>query len=280
MLLVITGASRGLGRAIALEFCRGNNDNSLDTLDVILISRNEQLLRQTRFELQQANANNSNVRLCVLDLGDLKDLEARVEAQIINEMNELQQKKQYHHFVFINNAGSIGHIGPAIQTPSLTQMQQNIDLNVTSACWLSARMAKWADELQHTRTTIVNISSLLAIQAFPSLALYSAGKAARDQYHVAMAKELSQSTATATSTSTSSIPIRSRIRILNYAPGPLETDMTNEIRQAHDLDTQLKPQYQKKLIEPRDSAARLVKLVMDGSSFESGQHIDYYDLNG
>lgn len=289
MLLVITGASRGLGKAIALEFC---GDKSLQVLDMVLISRNENLLQQTQLEIQQANAH-CHVRLCIMDLGDLQDLEARVEEQIMKEMDNLlfsqptpRQPKCYDRFVFINNAGSLGHIGPSIQTPSLMHMQQNINLNVTAACWLSARMAKWADEhtvvvvgmsqgqgrSTITATTIVNISSLVAVQAFPSMALYSAGKAARDQYHVAMAKELVPSQQTSSTT---------RIRTLNYAPGPLETDMTHEIRQAPNLNAELKPHYQKKLIDPRDSAARLVKLIMrDDQSFQSGQHVDYYDLDG
>jgi sepiapterin reductase len=67
------------------------------------------------------------------------------------------------------------------------------------------------------------------------------------------------------------------IQILNYAPGPLETDMATEIWQAPLLDASLKPHYDKQLVDPDDSAARLVQLLLQGN-FTSGQHIDYYDL--
>ena len=104
---------------------------------------------------------------------------------------------------------------------------------------------------------------MVAVQPFPTLALYSAGKAARDAYHVALAKE------------------ETWARVLNYAPGPLETDMTEEIRQASELSEDLKPHYAKKLVDPADSARALAKLVLvgDASPFESGSHVDYYDID-
>ena len=267
LLLIVTGASRGLGKSIALQFCSEAALRDFSHIEIVLIARNQAQLDDTREEILRLASSkhfSALVSCHALDLGDLTELETRVEGIAKALLEDLPEIDRFERFIFVNNAGSLGHIGRAIDTLSLTEMQATVNLNVTSALWLSARMARLAEDAGKlvNRSTVVNISSLVAIQAFPSLALYSAGKAARDQYHVAMAKELGTS---------------SSIQILNYAPGPLETDMTEEIRQSEHLDERLKPHYDKKLIDPDDSAARLVQLVLEGT-FESGQHIDYFDL--
>lgn len=69
-----------------------------------------------------------------------------------------------------------------------------------------------------------------------------------------------------------------KIRILNYAPGPLEaTEMTQMLREADDLHSSLKPHYQKTLVDVNDSAMALMQLLHSGK-FDNGQHVDYYDL--
>ncbi len=67
------------------------------------------------------------------------------------------------------------------------------------------------------------------------------------------------------------------LKTLSYAPGPLETDMVTEIRSAPALDADLKPNFQKQLLDPEDSAKKLIRLLLI-NDFENGAHIDYYDL--
>jgi NAD(P)-dependent dehydrogenase (short-subunit alcohol dehydrogenase family) len=42
-------------------------------------------------------------------------------------------------------------------------------------------------------STIINVSSLLAIKAFPGWSLYATAKAARDMFHAVVAEEVCQS---------------------------------------------------------------------------------------
>ena len=254
-LLVVTGASRGLGRSITKSFCQKD-------CHVLLIARSETGLQDTHAELPAS----CTVELCVADLSNLSSLETFVDTQLLPKLNRLLTP-EISRLIFVNNAGSLGPIGPCLVNCSLAQMQQVFDFNITSALFLSARLMKWAAEKQQAsdtslkETVLVNISSLVAVQAFPSLALYSAGKAARDLYHSALAQEHKDGS----------------VRILNYAPGPLETDMTTEIRRASALDVSLKPHYDKTLVDPNDSANKLVELVNSGN-FNSGDHVDYFDL--
>ena len=82
-------------------------------------------------------------------------------------------------------------------------------------------------------------------------------------YYSCLAKELAEKS--------------SKIRLLNYAPGPLETDMVDEIRAAPALHDSLKPSYEQKQLNPADSASVLVHLLQK-DDFTSGAHIDYFDV--
>ena len=121
--------------------------------------------------------------------------------------------------------------------------------------------------------TIVNISSLAAVSAgFPGMGIYSAGKAAREMYHTLLAKQEDDDEADNASSSL-------RPRYLNYAPGPLETAMTRRLRESEGrLDDDFRSQFQSEnLLDPRDSAHMLFDFL-DADDFESGSHVDYYDL--
>jgi sepiapterin reductase len=248
--VVITGASRGLGQAIAVQFAKHATVRSL-----ILIGRTS--LESTKQEACTTRETGVvlDVSTIQADLGNLETLDDTI-AQISNEV--LNHRQECDRLIIVSNAGSLGFIGKAVDTPSIHDIQSAIDLNVTSALWLAIRLTRLTSAAAETTPTlIVNISSLVAVQPFPTLALYSAGKAARESFFQAMAAE--------------------GVRTLNYAPGPLETEMTQEIRASNDLDASLKPHYAKELINPIDSARILVDLVIN-DKFESGQHIDYYDV--
>jgi len=109
--------------------------------------------------------------------------------------------------------------------------------------------------------TVVNISSLLALQPFRSLTLYCAGKAARDMFGRVLAAE------------------EPAVRVLSYAPGPLRTDMADDIA-ANAGDEELRQMYREGVkegfLDCDVSAARLVTILEEGK-FASGDHVDYYD---
>jgi sepiapterin reductase len=284
--VVITGASRGLGRAIAVEFAKLPSVRSL-----LLIARNnlestkEECLHHRQLVNKEEDLSGTLSVITVhADLGNLETLDETI-ATICEKVVQEQQEQEFGRLILVSNAGSLGYIGRAAEMPSLRDMQGTIDLNVTSALWMAVRMTSTASTLSRPASVlIVNISSLVAIQPFPSLALYSAGKAARDAFFKAMATEHPAppslgATTTPTTTTTPSATIKS-VKTLNYAPGPLETDMTQEIRAASSserLDESLRPHYARQLVQPADSARVLVDLVQK-DEFDSGQHIDYFDV--
>jgi sepiapterin reductase len=271
MLLVVTGASRGFGRSIAKIF---SQQEGVDTITLVLIARSSQGLEQTA-DLVQKTTPATKVTCLPMDLSSLDELDPNLD-QLFSVLDDItgdrttpSRTSSFDSIVLINNAGTVGHVGPSIETPTLAGLRSNVDLNITSALWISVRFARYCIQ-RRQQAILVNLSSLVAIADFPSMACYSAGKAAREKYHTIMSQELQKNTSISNGS-------QAKIKILNYAPGPLETDMVTEIRSSASLDESLKPSYDKPQLNPDDSSKKLIMLLLS-NDFESGAHIDYYDL--
>lgn len=63
------------------------------------------------------------------------------------------------------------------------------------------------------------------------------------------------------------------LRVLNYAPGPMDTDMSREIRTVEQYEDDLR---NKRLVDPKLSAEKCVRLAL-GNRFTTGSHVDYFD---
>lgn len=213
ILLIVTGSSKGLGAAFSIEFVKkiinsnGEDANTNNVIDVILVSRNEEGLERTKLRIiDQVKKMSSKVTLDVscrlMDLSNLDELENNSGCLFQQLSNS-----EYERAIFINNAGSVGPIskaGDLSSISSLKEMQKSIDLNVTSALWLSSTfVSSFIGKTKYI--DLINISSLCSIESFKTMGIYCSGKAARDMFHSTFAKELSESD--------------ENIRILNYAPG-------------------------------------------------------------
>ena len=237
-LLIVTGASRGFGRAVCLALCQELVQGSLR---VILIGRSSEGLDETDRQMklvrqQQQHSDKSSQTLTMeimkqaMDLSNLNELDKNID-KILSD--ESLNAASYDHVVFINNAASLGHVGPTLRSPSLQDMQQSVDFNITSALWLTVRIMRhfqppktlattmtkesaFSTTEVTKRMTVVNVSSGVAVQDSPTVAIYSAGKAARHRFHSVVASETKHVTD----------PNALAIKILNYAPGPMETTMT------------------------------------------------------
>ena len=206
------------------------------------------------------------------DLGDLSNLENNTAGLFKNAAKtDCSEETVYEQIVFINNAGSLGPltpIGTQNGSDALSNLSKCMDFNVTSSCYLTTELIRLykSSYLNSKKLVIVNMSSLAAVQPFESWAAYCAGKAARDMFHQVLASETEKDT---------------NISVLNYAPGPLDTDMGAEIRDSETLSPEIRAYFrslkdENKYVPVKDSAKKLVKLVMLGL-FKSGSHVDYFD---
>lgn len=256
-LLVITGASRGIGRAIGNAFVKLIGDQSITA---ILIARTRNELLETQRQMQSAGDVESLIY--DMDLSNIDELDDNID--II--LGAARPFSKYNRVIFVNNAGSIGHLGPAVEHgDSAKAFQQYMDFNITSSLWFTTRFARelhpFASDME---CTLINISSLCAISPVPTMASYCTGKAARDMFHTCLAKELPS------------------MKIINWAPGAVQTEMTDCIRASDNLETNVANWYKDAhekgaLLSPVATSEKLAKLTLSGT-FESGAHVDYWDI--
>ena len=262
MKCVISGASSGFGREIAIELSKVVKAHPLR---LVLLGRRREALQQTK-DLALAAAPTDQLDIVVLpcDLSQLDALPALAK--------EVFQKDEFSKeaFTFVNNAGDVhplSYIGEGIPLPGL---QKAMDLNVTSALHMSSSFVEScvsSERDRPERCTLVNVSSLCAIEPFASMGVYCAGKAARDMFHRVLAKETEKITT---------------LKVLNYAPGPMNTEMHAQIRSSASVDKEIRKHFEESFnaaqtVDPNHSAKRLLDIILN-YKFQSGQHIDYYDL--
>jgi sepiapterin reductase len=107
--------------------------------------------------------------------------------------------------------------------------------------------------------TLVNMSSLAALQPFDCWSLYCCGKAARDQFFRSVALEFPH------------------VRVLNYAPGPCDTRLKTQILTEMPDGNELKAQMQALDWIPVEKTVDVLLNLLLKNEFENGTHLDYYD---
>ncbi|MFW5888920.1 MAG: SDR family NAD(P)-dependent oxidoreductase [Bacillota bacterium] len=160
MLALITGASSGIGKELAIQLASKN-------YNLILIARRLEKLKELKTKLT-----NVEVTIYQTDLSDNNQLE-----KLLNNL------KNHKIDLFINNAG-YGMIGKSYNLPTENELNM-IDLNIKSLHILT----KFALE-NMSCGKIVNISSLAAYLPTPKLASYAATKAYVSSYSEAINYEL------------------------------------------------------------------------------------------
>jgi len=257
ILCLVTGASKGFGQAFAIQF----QNIFPEQTDFVLISRNEQLLQQTVLKLRQVN-NSSNIFSFPFDLSDLELLSTNLDT-IFQQL----KPSNYSSVYVLSNAGSLGPLESIkdlnISRDGLLNIQKTINLNITSCLALFSKILK---EFTTQKLFLVNVSSLAAIKPFHSWALYCMGKVAREMLISVLNEETSKE--------------GNRIKSLNYAPGPMDTEMQRIVREESKYEphkimfSEMKEKGN--LVNPMDSAKKLAKLLKE-ENFQSGSRIDFFD---
>ncbi|TRZ03161.1 hypothetical protein DNTS_014550 [Danionella cerebrum] len=255
-LCIVTGASKGFGRTLSLQLSLLMKPGSV----LILVARSIDPLESLKVEIEAVTGTwrKLEVRCVQADLQETEGVERSVQ-----EVKEAMSG-DIEHLLLINNAGSLGDISrSALSFSDPDEVNRYLALNVSSALSLTAGVFSVDRRRLSLRRTVVNISSLCARRPFKSWTLYCAGKAARDMMFSVLAQE------------------EPEMRVLNYAPGPLDTDMQLQARSLS-ADLNLRRSFSSmfssgKLLTCQESGAKLMKLLLE-DQFNSGAHLDYYDL--
>jgi NADP-dependent 3-hydroxy acid dehydrogenase YdfG len=138
---LVTGASSGFGRAIAVAFAQAG-------ANVALVGRNTERLQEVADEV---NAAGSKAAICAAEIGDEGQIQAAV-AQATRELGPIE--------VLVNNAG-MNVPQRSIKDTTPDQWRQLLNVNLTSAFLFTKFLLPGMIERQHG--TIINVASRAAL---------------------------------------------------------------------------------------------------------------------
>eukprot|EP01104_Vermistella_antarctica_P011892 TRINITY_DN3365_c0_g1_i1.p1 TRINITY_DN3365_c0_g1~~TRINITY_DN3365_c0_g1_i1.p1 ORF type:complete len:318 (+),score=79.66 TRINITY_DN3365_c0_g1_i1:70-1023(+) len=270
-LVVVTGASRGLGRSIARKFAEAvkkdegpfhllliartlQGENGLETTrDLVLNSLSDELKDQL------------TVHLHPCDMSDAEHLNESINDAMA--ILPVQSPDAYKRVFLFLNAGTLGELLPIASKGSgvkdYAQVSKVFNLNFVSAYALSRYFVQWLDK--NASLTLINTSTLCAKVPFPSNTEYCTSKAATLMLMNVLATELKDD---------------SRIKALSFAPGIMPTAMTEAIAVSAHGDEGVVG-YISDVIKkgkgiPSDVSAECVIGIVLQNEFTSGEYIDVY----
>lgn len=183
---VVTGASRGLGKAMAIALAK-------EGVAVALVGRDREKLAESQ---KEAAAFGVSAEIFTADVTD--------EAQVRALRESVQQKFQRVH-ILINNAGV--NLRKPITDFTLEEWRHVIDSNLTSTFLMCRDFVPLMRG--HGYGRIINLTSIMSHVSLPERTAYSSSKAALLGFTKALALELAPD----------------RITVNGISPGPFATEM-------------------------------------------------------
>lgn len=234
--VLISGAARGIGKAIAKElFLHGYK---------LCLLYNES--SEAAGELVKAFNDGGNLRAIALqcDVRDYDSCRAAVDKciAVFGRITHL-----------INNAG-IAHIAPLIDT-TINNWRNIMDTNLNAAYYLTS--AALPSMLDNMYGNIINMSSVWGIYGASCEVAYSASKAGLIGFTKALAQELGLS----------------NIRVNAIAAGVIDTDMNASLK-VEDMQELIGKTPMSRIGSPQDIANACLYLAEDASSFVTGHVLE------
>jgi Tropinone reductase 1 len=234
---LVTGASAGIGRAVALELARLG-------ADVLMVARDENVLASTAADIEE-EAGGVSVRYFAADVSD-----AEQRQEIFDWISDLNAPLS----ILVNNAGV------NVKKPTLELNQDDfaevLDTNVHAVFEMS-RLAHPFLKI-HGSASIVNVGSVSGLTHVRTGPLYGLSKAAVHQLTQNLACEWASD----------------GIRVNSVAPWYIRTRRTSQALSNPDyFEEVISRTPMKRIGEPEEVAAAVAFLVMPASSYITGECI-------
>ena len=230
---LVTGASRGLGKAVAIRLAK-------DGFAVIInYQSNKEAAEDT---LKQIKENGGTGELLPFDVADPQAIEAALESWQNAHPDD-------YISVLVNNAG--------IRKDNLMVFMQDeewnkvLDTTLNGFFHITRRLLK--DMMMHRSGRVINMASLSGIKGLPGQANYSAAKAALIGATKALAQEVAAR----------------KVTVNAIAPGFIATDMTKELNEAELKKLIPMGRFGK----PEEVASLVSFLASDEAAYITGQAI-------
>lgn len=187
MKAMITGASSGIGRDIAINLAKLN-------YDLILVGRNREALEEVKALIN----NKVRVKIVVVDLSNLQKVK---ELYVLTRNDDID--------ILVNNAG-FGVFGEFSSIDLNTELNM-LDVNIRAVDMLTKFYLK--DMIKKDKGIILNVASSAAFMAGPMLSSYYATKSYVYRLSLAINEELRRR--------------KSKVTISVLCPGPVDTNFNN-----------------------------------------------------
>jgi NAD(P)-dependent dehydrogenase (short-subunit alcohol dehydrogenase family) len=231
--VVVTGASRGIGKATALGF-------AAQGCNVVLTSRKQDALDEVAAEITKAHPG-AGVLAFAAHAAEADQAQACVDAALA---------KFGRIDVLVNNAGTNPYFGPVVDIDEV-RAEKIVRLNQYAPV-LWSRLA-WKASLAEHGGSIINVASVGGLLTEPGIGYYNATKAALIHLTRQMAAELAPG-----------------VRVNGVAPGIVRTHLAKTLWENY--ETQLNEALPLKRIgEPDDIADVITFLGSDAARWMTGQ---------
>ncbi len=234
---VITGASRGIGKATALEFAKEGAKIVIVYYMSEVEPNAEENARSVVEEIGKIGSQAIAVRCDVSSEGEVKEL---VE-EVMNKFNKID--------ILVNNAGIV------FDTPffkrTVEQWKRTLDVNLLGTFLCSKYISK--EMLRQKSGKIINISSTNGINCFdPESIDYDASKAGIISLTKNLAKELAPN-----------------IQVNSIAPGWVDTEMNKDLPKKF-IEQEIEEIYLKRFANPEEIARVVLFLASEDASYVTG----------
>ncbi|HEY4332920.1 MAG TPA: SDR family oxidoreductase [Ilumatobacteraceae bacterium] len=230
---IVTGSTRGIGRAIAEGFVDAG-------AKVVVASRKADAVEET---VQSLRARGGTVLGVTAHLGELADVN-RIVAATVAEFGGID--------ILVNNAATA--LTQRLGSLTADAWAKVYDVNLRGPVFLVDAALEHLTASEHA--SVINVISAGAFLASPATAMYSGAKAALLSFTRTMAADFAGR----------------GIRVNALAPGTVATDMvmnnTPEAQRAMEMAS-----YQKRMADPTEMLGPTLFLASDAASFVTGQVI-------
>lgn len=167
--VLITGASSGIGAETAIEFSK------LEA-NLVITGRNKENLNNVSKQCEECSPKKLKPLVLIADMNKESDIENVIKSTI-DTFKGLD--------VLVNNAGVLEN--GSIENTSLEQYDRVMTTNVRAPYYLTMLAVP---HLIKTKGSIVNVSSVTGLRSFPNVLAYCMSKSALDQFTRCIALEL------------------------------------------------------------------------------------------
>jgi len=231
---LVTGASRGIGRAIALRFAHAG-------ADVAIVARDAEKLSSLAEEITSLGR---TAQVVTADLSAEEAVESICSALDFDSLN-----------ILVNNAGGNSFM-TSTETMRLSGWRKTLNLNLDALVALTQGAIPRL--VNSGNGSIINVSSVAGVRGSPFMSHYGAAKAAVISFSRSLAIELASQ----------------GVRVNSLVPGWIETDLTDFLRTTQEAEAgALSRVPMGRWGRAEEIADAALFLASDSSSFMTGQEL-------